>query len=471
MLFFPERNIAFNHCRRSAFTQSELKAKYKPFPGSERFVAGVRIRRDNGDGEILESSMIMHLKRALFPLLTYLCPVFYTLNLYQKYIMIKKYIAHKGKSVCIEYASEKGTKEYYVILRVNNMTIERSLSSLLNQYLELSRCCNLDKSLPVYTRIFLSDVENQSSFVINSDIYKIFSAGSVRTVGNEPLNSGKIAIISYLIKKDESFSISKINTDFYNQLVLNGHSYGMQFICNCGESEKKNINEQSKSLFTIVKNHFPKIDFKNELIRTWISIRDIDNNYIPFVEERNNFFKEVGIKSFFPASTAVEGRSSDPHKLIALDFTSISNIKKEQISKMEAPQYMSSTLKYGVSFERGLKVCFGDRAHYHLSGTASIDHNGEIMYANNIKLQVERAITNLNALLNNSNISWEHVVYLLFYVRDFKHKNEIQLVVEDILPHDIPKLYVKSSICRPGWLMEVDGIAIASGDPRFSDFI
>ena len=385
--------------------------------------------------------------------------------------MIKKYIVHEGKGNCIEYLSEKGVNEYFVILRVDNLPIEESLSILHKQYSELFEICVLRESIPVYTRIFLSDVENQSSFVTKSEIYKMLSAGGIRIIGNEPVDSGKVAIVSYLIKKENHINISKIETELYNRLCLKGNSYSMQFICDCGDSKDRSVGMQSKSIFSTIKENFPDIDFKNELVRTWISIRDIDNNYMPFVKERNNFFDEVSMRYFFPSSTAVEGRSSDPHKLVSIDMISISNIDKAQMSKMEAHDFMPPTLKYGVSFERGLKVCFGDRAHYHLSGTASIDHNGDILYPDDVKLQVERALTNVNALLVNSNINWSNVIYLLFYIRDTKDYEEIQSVVDGILPDDIPRLYIKSSICRPGWLVEVDGIAIGSGDRQFPDFI
>jgi hypothetical protein len=114
---------------------------------------------------------------------------------------------------------------------------------------------------------------------------------------------------------------------------------------------------------------------RNNTVRTWIYVRDVDNHYAGMVKARRELFDKIGLTSQtrYIASTGIEGKSADPHSLLTMDALSIGNIKEEQIVRMEALKNLSSTSVYGVTFERGTRLLFGDRSHIHISGTASID--------------------------------------------------------------------------------------------------
>lgn len=376
-----------------------------------------------------------------------------------------------GWGESIEFATSEGVNELYVILRSpEDFSIEESLQLLWNNYQRILVLKGTPKAQPVYTRIFLSDVENQNHVVVKSDIYKKLSEGSIRLVGNAPLDSGKISIISYHLAGN-NFSVLHPDMQDGNAIVVKGASYQLSFIADMGDSEQKDTENQTVSLLNKLKTSIPGIDVTKDLVRTWVSVRDIDNNYLPFAESRRKFFSDWGMTSFFPASTGVEGRSEDPSRLVSLDAICISGLDESQISKMEALENMPSTLRYGVTFERGLKLCFGDRSRYFLSGTASIDKDGQVKYLDDIKKQVVRALDNLKALLYSSNITFGNIAYLIFYIRDAKDIGTVKSIAEDILPSNIPRLYIRSSICRPQWLMEIDGVAYGEGDSRFQSFL
>ena len=68
----------------------------------------------------------------------------------------------------------------------------------------------------------------------------------------------------------------------------------------------------------------------------------------------------------FIASTGIEGFSKEVNSLVSFDAFAIKNLKQEQIVRMEAPKNLPPTITYGVTFERGTRVRFGDRSHLHI---------------------------------------------------------------------------------------------------------
>ena len=65
-----------------------------------------------------------------------------------------------------------------------------------------------------------------------------------------------------------------------------------------------------------------------------------------------------------------------------MDNYAIAGVKKEQIHYLYAPSHLNRTSDYGVSFERGTYVDYADRRQVFISGTASINNKGEVMYPN-----------------------------------------------------------------------------------------
>ena len=90
-------------------------------------------------------------------------------------------------------------------------------------------------------------------------------------------------------------------------------------------------------------------------IRSWVFVRDIDNNYRGMVEARKNFFKRNDLtdETRYLASTGIEGKSRNVNSLVSIDLLSISDLSPRQIVRMEARANMSPTIDYGVTFERG----------------------------------------------------------------------------------------------------------------------
>ncbi len=138
---------------------------------------------------------------------------------------------------------------------------------------------------------------------------------------------------------------------------------------------------------------------------------------------------------------------------------------------MSAPGHMCPPHKYNVAFERGVKITFGDRTHYHISGTASIDTEGRVLYPGDVERQAERALENINALLNCHGAGIKDLKMMGIYLRNRVDFARISSFLDDNLPEGLPYVLAQGAVCRPEWLIEMDGIAVSSsGDERFRPF-
>ena len=137
------------------------------------------------------------------------------------------------------------------------------------------------------------------------------------------------------------------------------------------------------------------------------------------------------------------------------DALSIGGLNPGQVIRMEAVDYMPPTLSYGVTFERGLRVRFGDRSHMYISGTASISPDGKIMYSGDAWKQTERTIVNMEALLGKQGADLGSLAYLLVYVRNLNDCDAVMERLRQSLPEGVPYAVLQASVCRPVWLVEM----------------
>ncbi|MBR6324851.1 MAG: hypothetical protein IKR62_07650, partial [Victivallales bacterium] len=122
-------------------------------------------------------------------------------------------------------------------------------------------------------------------------------------------------------------------------------------------------------------------------------------------------------------------------------------------------------------FERATRLMFGDRSRYYVSGTASIDKNGQIVHPGDVGRQAERMMENVNALLSNYDASLADLQLAVVYLRDPADAAIVEEILAKRLPADLPRIMVNGAVCRPGWLVEMEGVAVnGKGDATFAPF-
>ncbi len=95
---------------------------------------------------------------------------------------------------------------------------------------------------------------------------------------------------------------------------------------------------------------------------------------------------------------------------------------------------------------------------------------GEILHPGDIRGQTERTIDNIEALLKPHGATLEDMRYLIIYVRNRKHYQFIQDILAARIPANVPLIPVEGAVCRPGWLIEMEGVAIIKDSTDYPPF-
>lgn len=212
--------------------------------------------------------------------------------------------------------------------------------------------------------------------------------------------------------------------------------------------------------------------FVNDCIRTWFFVDDIDNNYAGFVKARKDNFESIGLteKTHYIASTGICGRPAGLSSIVQMDAYSILGLDEGQTKFLYAPTHLNPTYEYGVTFERGTKVQYGDRSHIFISGTASIDNHGNVLFHGDVASQTKRMWENVDALLQEAGASFSDIAQIIVYIRNESDRETVANLFEDKFPKT-PYIITHAAVCRPEWLIEMECIAVTpDGDSRFRDF-
>ena len=250
-----------------------------------------------------------------------------------------------------------------------------------------------------YCKIFLSDAQNQYQQLIESELYQdILSKTACTIVEQTPLDCSKLSV---LIKTSDS----KVPFLFHSLRLTEEEAK-----CNNSYLETMMLFEKYIKLLKEA-----GLDMKKHCVRTWIYVSDIDNNYGGVVKARNDVFQRYGlsIDTHFIASTGIGGNSHIRNAFVAMDFLTYPEIDEHDKLYLKALDHLSPTHEYGVSFERGTRLTLPDKKIYFISGTASIDKYGHVIYLGNLKKQTDRLLENINALLQEGGASMDDINYFI----------------------------------------------------------
>ena len=363
---------------------------------------------------------------------------------------------------CFDNGTE--VKEYQVMIHVDakRLPYSQQLEAVINAYNQLIEG-QLKGTQAVFKRYFLSDAANQADEVILSDVTDC--AKSI--IEQAPLDGSKIALWCYLMTNVQTglckSGLYEVKHGSFRHL-WNGSAHNMA--ANSEYQTRLLFNEYNMQLLE------EGCTLEANCIRTWLFVNDVDLNYGGVVRARNQVFFTQGltVHTHFIASTGIGGRQQDPNVLSQMDNYAIAGIKKEQIHYLYAPTHLNRTSDYGVSFERGTYIDYADRRHVLISGTASINNKGEIMYPKDIVKQTQRMWENVEALLAEAECTYEDVSEMVVYLRDLADYELVKEMYEERFK-DKPYVIVLAPVCRPGWLVEMECMAVKKNDnPAYEAF-
>jgi len=336
-----------------------------------------------------------------------------------------------------------------------------------------------DQGMPfgctVFIRLFVSDYMNQQDCLecIELSCRKNFDQCVFSIVQQPPLTGNKLAVWLYAIR-DDGVQQPVVERSVDRIVVRReglSHIWCIQMIA---EETGGDSHAQTSAAFARLTRLLREQNctIEDNCIRTWLFVKDIDYNYHGVVCSRRELFETLGMTqdTHYIASTGIEGRHADPKVSVMMDAYAVAGVEPAQIKYLQALTHLNPTHEYGVTFERGVSVDFGDRRHSYISGTASINNNGEILHQKNISRQLDRVIENIAALLADADSTMKDVAQMIVYLRDLSDAPIIERYFAEQY-RSIPKVVVLAPVCRPGWLVEIECIAVRAVDqPKFRTF-
>ena len=365
------------------------------------------------------------------------------------------------------FTGKGGTTEYQVMLSVTDpmLSFEQQLQCLQQAYVSVVREELADDAVAVFRRYFLSDAANQADMVMAWECEDASCALSV--VQQPPLNGTKIALWIWFQ--------TGITLDAGKGGLVGAMRNGYRQYWTGGASNRAANPEYQTRL--LLNDYVMQLTEENsklatDCIRTWFFVRDIDVNYPGVVKARKEVFVTQNLteKTHYISSTGIEGRNADPSVLVTMDTYAVKGLQPEQIQFLYAPTHLNPTYEYGVTFERGTAVRYGDRTQLFISGTASIDNKGEILYPGDVCRQAARMLENISVLLAEAGAEVKDIMQAIVYLRDPADYRAVEHFFAENYP-DLPHILVHAPVCRPGWLIEMECIAvISSEDGNFNPF-
>ena len=341
------------------------------------------------------------------------------------------------------------TAESFAILSLTDplQPFESQVDSLLTQ---LHKVVGTEGT-PVLMRFFLSDPANQSEQLRNRLVFDC----PVSVIGQAPLNGTKIAAMVWCRR---SAAICRVGERMHKVTERGVDEYWYT----SGVSEADGSYQQTVRLLEELSDGLESqgLTLESDCVRTWLFVQNIDVNYKGVVDGRNTVFDLHGLTpdTHFIASTGIEGRTASHVNKVMLDAVAVSGAGVS-VKYLYGDSHLNRTSEYGVRFERGTLVEYPDRKQVYISGTASIDNKGKILHAGDIVRQTERMIENVEVLLAEAGCGFSQVGSVIIYLRDMADYAVVKNIFDNRFP-DCPSVYVQAPVCRPGWLVEMECIAV-----------
>ena len=352
------------------------------------------------------------------------------------------------------FQAEGGVSEHHLMIHVTDakLSYAEQLKALFEAY-DSVLTNQLQGAHSVFKRYFLSDAANQANTLLAMSTEGAECAVSV--VQQAPLNGTKVALWCYLIDG----VVGRMLPDGMYE-VRHGAYRDLWSVGNLNQAA--NSEYQTRLLLSdyVVKLNEQGLRLADHCVRTWFFVQDIDRNYAGVVKARNEVFLTQNLTSetHFIASTGIGGGNPQVESLVLMDAYAVDGLQPGQMHYLYARTHLNPTYEYGVSFERGTYVDYGDRRKVYISGTASINNKGEILYEGDIRQQTTRMLENVEMLLKEADCSYDDVDQMTVYLRDPADYEVVKEMYDERFPRT-PKVLVNAFVCRPGWLIEMECMA------------
>ena len=362
------------------------------------------------------------------------------------------------------FTGSSGVREVHLILQPTAYgSADKQLQWLDHGYQHALNELGMSLKTAVFRRVFCSDQANQARNLARAAIAQPRSgrlACAVSVVCEPPPPPAKVALWAYHVEDPRGDLVKTVEDA---SLIV--HRGDLRHCWTTGISTIDNSDpaRQTRTMFERYDEFLRGngMNLADHAVRTWIYVRNIDADYPAMVKARRDYFAENGLTAdtHFIASTGIQGATTCTDALVSMDAYTVGGLQPPQVRFLNAPAHLGPAHQYGSTFERGTAIAYQDRIHVLLSGTASIDTEGNIVHPGNVLQQLDRTLENAAELLGDADATLGDVLMWIVYVRD---PSDAGAIAErfDSRAESTPRVIVTAPVCRPGWLVEVEGIAV-----------
>jgi enamine deaminase RidA (YjgF/YER057c/UK114 family) len=365
------------------------------------------------------------------------------------------------------FLGHDGAMEHHLAIAAPaHLDLAGQMAAVADRYAGACRDLGLSPETAVFRRIFVSDYQNQREAVLASPLCREDPAHpvAVSIVQQPPLPAAKVALLAYHVVQTAPEIRRRL--DGHHLLIERnglGHLWSTR-LCAANTSPQVSAAGQTRAVFAALTDALAGRGgtLHDHCVRTWIYVRDVDVFYLDMVASRTELFERQGLTAdtHYIASTGIEGACAHQFDVIAMDAYSLLGQGPGQMSYLNDFSRMCHTRDYQVTFERGTRIAYRDRAHHFISGTASIDRRGQVLHPGDVLAQLDRALLNVDAILRSGGTSIDAMMHLIVYLRDPSDFARVEARLKDRFPA-LPAIVVQGAVCRPDWLVEIEGIATA----------
>lgn len=348
-------------------------------------------------------------------------------------------------------------EKYTLLTPKPNATISEKIDDLFGKLQSLDADMKRENRVRVFGRLYFSDILNQLPLFKESALCESLEQAPFSYIEQAPLDGSRLSLI---VAYASGVQIARLEDNAWEIVSQVGKAYFHSIRLSGKEVTNLTSKHQTEEQFRRHKRFLNErgLNLRDNCIRTWIYVRDIDYHYAGVVAGRNNIFREEGLKAddHFIASTGIGGYGSNSTTAVCVDFLSIDAPSK--IKYLHATEWLNPTHEYGVAFERGTAVTLQNTKTLFISGTASIDKFGNCVHRGNVIKQTERLFQNIDHLLKDGESSLADIRVLIVYLRDISDYHLVSAYLKEHFPQ-IPMVITEARVCRPEWLIEVECIA------------
>ncbi|MDE3114612.1 MAG: hypothetical protein KGL26_03320 [Pseudomonadota bacterium] len=359
-----------------------------------------------------------------------------------------------------------GTEHFIALTADGDRDLASQIAEIEERYAAALDGLALAEETAIFRRLFISDAMNQAETVRASELVQSTPENpvAVSLIQQPPLPGAKLALLAYHLSGDSS--IRKHRLSQHDLLIEKSGRRHLWTTGLCaGQNTPHTSSEiQTRGVFTDLIDTLEGqgSTLGDNCVRTWLYLKDVDVFYQGMVDSRGAIFAEHGLDrdTHYIASTGIEGACAHRYDLVAMDAYSNLDLDPRQVSYLNDFSRLCATKDYNVHFERGTRIAYADRTHHFISGTASIDTRGEVVFLGDVLRQSEYALGHVEALLRSGGATLDDLGHLIVYLRDPTDYARVHAFLSERLP-GVPTVIVQGAVCRPQWLIEMEGIAIA----------